>query len=189
MQIPGHLRSQEVTWRFSCHVTASCELQRCRKSQFTPVFGFLQPLPWDFGQITSLRVTFGHLRSRDLIFCHVTASCKLQPCRKWNALYTQVFCLEQPLPGDFWSNDVTSGSPPVIWGHVTSFPVTWLPPPASYSLVGSDNHNIRQFSVFYSHFQVTSGEMMSIPGHFRLLEVTLRHFLSSACLLLRATAL
>ena len=38
--------------------------------------------------------------------------------------------------GDFRSN-VTSGSLPVTWGHVTPFPVTWLSSPASYSFVGS----------------------------------------------------
>jgi len=32
-------------------------------------------------------------------------------------------------------------------------------------------YSIRQFSAFYSHFQVTSGEMTSLPGHFRLPEV------------------
>jgi len=42
---------------------------------------------------------------------------------------------------------------------------------------------------FYSHFQVTSGQMMSLPGHFRSFEVTSRHLLSPDCLLLRATAL
>jgi len=136
------------------------------------------------------RVTSGHWKSRDVISFHVTASsCELQPCRKWNAPYTPAFGLLQPLPGDFRSNDVPSGSLPVTWGHVTSFPVTWLPPPASYSFVGSETHGIRKFSDYYSYFQVTSGQMTSLPGHFRSPEVTLRHFLSSACLLLRATAL
>ena len=53
-----------------------------------------------------------------------------------------------------------------------SFPVTWLPPPASYSLIGSEMYGIRQFSAFYSHFQVTSGQMTSLPGHFLSPEVT-----------------
>jgi len=136
------------------------------------------------------RVTFGHLRSRDIIFCHVTSSsCELQPCRKLNVQYTLVFGVLRPLPNEFRSNDTTSGSLAVTWGHVTSFPVTWLPPPASYSLVGSEMCSIRQFSVFYSHFQVTSGQMTSLPGHFRSPHVTWRHFLSRDCLLLRATAL
>jgi len=54
------------------------------------------------GQMTSLGITSGHLRSRDVISCHVTASsCELQHCRKWNVLYSPVFGLLQPLPGDF----------------------------------------------------------------------------------------
>jgi len=136
------------------------------------------------------RVTSGHLRSRDVSSCHVTASSReLQPCKKWNIQYTPVFGLLQPLPADFRSNNATSGSLPVTWGHVTSFPVTWLPPGASYSLVGSEMYNIGQLSVFYNHFQVTSGQMTSPPGHFRSPEVTWRHSLSHDCLLLRATAL
>jgi len=136
----GHLRSRDV---ISCHVTASsCKLQPCRKwnAQCTPVFGLLQPLPGDF---RSNDVTSGHLRSRDVISCHLTASCELQPCRKRNIQYSPVFGLLHPLPGDFRSGDVTFGSLPVTC-HVTSFPVTWLPPPASYSLVGSEMYSIRQ---------------------------------------------
>jgi len=114
------------------------------------------------GKMTSLRVTSGHLRLRDVISCHVTASsCELQPCKKWNAQYTWVFGLLQPLPGNFRSNDVTSRSLPVTGGLVTSFPVTGLPPPASYSLVKSETHGICEFSAFYSHFQVTSGHLRS----------------------------
>jgi len=60
------------------------------------------------GQMTSLLVNSGHLRSRDVISCHVTASyCELQRCRKWNVQYTRVFGLLQPIPGDFRSNHVT----------------------------------------------------------------------------------
>jgi len=136
------------------------------------------------------RVTSGHLRPRDVISCHVTAStCELQLCRKWNVQYMPVFGLPQPLPGDFRSNDVTSESLPVTSGHVTSFPVTWLPPPATYSLVGSEMYSIRQFSAFSSHFQMTFGQMSSLPGHVRSPEVTWNHFASRYCLLLRATAL
>jgi len=136
------------------------------------------------------RVTSGHLRSREVISCHVTASsCKLQACRKWNVQYTPVFVLLEPLPGYFWSNDVTSISLSVTWGHVTSFPVTWVPPPASYSLAGREMYCIRQFSAFWIHFQVTSCQMMWLPYHFRSPEVTSRHFLSRHCLPLRATAL
>jgi len=143
------------------------------------------PVKWRY-----FRVTSGHLRWRDIISCHVTASCcELQPWRKLNVQYTQVFDLVQPLPGDFWSNLVTSGSLTITWGHVTSFPATWLPAPVGYSLVGSEMYNIWEFLVFYSHFQVTSGQMTSFPGHQRSPDVTWCHFLSRDCLLLRATVL
>jgi len=81
----------------------------------------------------------------------------------------------QPLPGDFRSNDVTSGSLPITWGHVTSFPLTWLPPPASYSPVGSEIYSIGLFSTLYSHFQVTSSQKTSLPvtwGHVTSFPVT-----------------
>jgi len=184
------------------------------------------------------------MRPRDVISSDVTttSSCEVQPCTKWNVQYTRVFDLLLPLSGDFRSNDVTYGSPPVTWDHVMSspvtwplppasyslvarkmysirqflalhshfqvtsgqmtslrvtfghlrsresFPVTWLPP-ASYSLVRSEMFSIRQFSAFHSHFQVTSGQMTSIPAHFRSPEVMWHHFLSRDCVLLRATAL
>jgi len=92
------------------------------------------------------RLTFGHVRSRDVISCHVTASsCELQPCRKWNVHYMQGFGLLQPLFCDFRSNNVTFVSLTATWGHVTSFSATWLPPPASYSIVGSEMYSIREF--------------------------------------------
>jgi len=142
------------------------------------------------GQMTSL---LGHFWSPEVtwrLFCHVTASyCKLPLCRKWNVQYTRVFGLIQPLPGDFRSNNVTSGSLPVTLGHVTSFPVRWLPPTASYSIAGSEMYSIRKFLAFYSHFQVTSGPLTSLLGHFQSPDITWRHFLSGDCNLLRATAL
>jgi len=66
-----------------------------------------------------------------------------------------VFSLPQPLPGDFRSNDVTSGhlrSRDVISRHV----ITSL---ASYSPVKSEMYHIREFSAFSSHFQVTWSQM------------------------------
>jgi len=72
---------------------------------------------------------------------------------------------------------------------MTSIPVMWLPPTASCSLVESEMYSIHEFSAFYSHFQVTSGQMTSLPGPFRSREVTWCHFLSRDCLPLRATAL
>jgi len=67
--------------------------------------------------------------------------------------------------------------------------VTWLAPPASYSLVGNEMQSIRQFSAFYRHFQMTSGKMTSLSGHSRSPEVTWCHFPSRDCLLLQATVL
>jgi len=68
--------------------------------------------------MTSLLVTYGHLRSREVISGQLNPSYpKLQPCRKWNAHYARVFGLLQTLPGDFRSN-VTSGSLPVTWDDV-----------------------------------------------------------------------
>jgi len=61
---------------------------------------------------------------------------------------------------------------PVTGGHMMSSPVTYLPSPASCSVVGSGMYSIRQFSSFYSHFQVTSGQLTSLPGHFRSPEAT-----------------
>ena len=55
----------------SCDVSASsCERQPCRKANApkTRVFGLLQPLPGDFGRMTSL---LGPFRSRDIISCLV----------------------------------------------------------------------------------------------------------------------
>ena len=50
-------------------------------------------------------------------------------------------------------------------------------------------YSVRQFSAFYSHFQVTSSQMTSLPGHILSPEVTSLHFLSRDSLLLLATAL
>ena len=82
------------------------------------------PVKWRY-----LRVTSGDIRSRHVISCQVTASYReLQPCKKWTVQYTRVFGLLQPLPGYFRYKDVTLRLLPVTKGHVTSFPVTWLPP-------------------------------------------------------------
>jgi len=125
----GHLRSRGI---ISCHVTASSyEIQPCRKSntEYTPVFSLLQPLPGRFRSNDNFRVTSVHLKSREVISGHVTAcSCKPQPCMKLNSQCTQVFGLLQSIPCDFRSNDVIFGSPRVTWGHVSSFPLTWLRP-------------------------------------------------------------
>jgi len=147
----------------SCHVTATCcELQPSRSSIVleTWLTRLLQPLPGDF---RSNDVTSDHFRSREVVWVissHVTAtSCKLQPCRSSNAPKTWFIGLLQPLPGDFRSNHVTSGSLPVTWDHVTSFPVTWQPSPASYRPVKPQTYPKLDLQAFYSHFRVTSGQM------------------------------
>jgi len=125
------------------------------------------------------------MRSHEVIFCHVTAYfCELQSCMKQNVQYTQVFGLLQPLPGDFRSNYVTFGSLPVTWGHVTSFPVTWLPLPARYSLVGSEMYSIRQFLAFQSLFLVTSGQITWLlvnSGHQGSRDIIYCHVTASFC--------
>jgi len=130
----------------------------CGSFWLTTAFSKWRPIKW-----RNFRLTFGHLRSRDVISCLVTASsCKLQLCRKRSVQYTQVSAFYRHFK-------VTSGqmtSLLVTWDYVTSFPVTWQFPPASYSLVGSEMYNVREFLAFYSHFLVTSGQMTSLPGHF-----------------------
>ena len=102
-----------------------------------------------------------------VISCHVIATyCKLQPCRRSSVPTIRVFGVPQPLPGDFRSIDVITGWLPVTWGHVISFPVTWLPPPASYGTKRVQRYSEREFSAFCS-FEVSSSQMTSFPGDFR----------------------
>jgi len=105
-------------------------------------------------------VTWGHVTSFSVTWRPPSASDRLVGGEMYRI--REFFGLLQPLPVDFQENYVTSGSHLVIWGHVTSFPVTWLPPPASYILVGSELYSIRYFLAFYNHFQVTSGQMTSL---------------------------
>jgi len=136
---------------------------KCTFYTFSAVYSHFQVTS---GQKRYFWVTSRHLRSRDVISCYVTSFyCELQPCRMCNVQYTRVFGLLQPLPGNLRWNDVTSESLPSTWGHVTSFHVTWLPPTASYSLVGREMYSTHEFLAFYSHLQVTSGEMTSLLGH------------------------
>jgi len=137
--LPGHFQSQTLCDVISCDVTASsCELQSCRKSNahYMPGFGLLQPLPGEFrsndATSGSLPVNWGHVTSFSVTWLPPPATYRLVGSQ---TLGMPVFGLLQPLPGDFRSNDVTSGSLPVTWGHVKSFSITWLPPPARYSLV------------------------------------------------------
>jgi len=183
--LPGRFWSAEVMWlHFLSLECLSCELQPCRKwnAQYTWDFWHLQPFP---GNFRSNDVTCGHLKSRDVTSCHVTASsCELQPFRKWNTQYRRVFGILHPLPGDFRSKVVTSGSLPVTWGHVMSFPVTRQSPNASYSLVGSKTHSICEFLAFHSPFHVTFGQITSLlgpSGHLRSRDVISCHVTASLC--------
>jgi len=191
--LPGHFRSNEVTDIISCHVIASsCELQPCRKwkVQCTRVFAHLQPLTGDFRSnfVTSgsLPVAWGHLTS--------FLATWLPPPASYSVLESEMYSICEFWPTTATSrwlpvNYVTSGALPVTIDHVKSFPVMWLPPAASDRLVKSEMYSIRVFLAFYSHFQVTSGQITSLPGDFRSPEVTWRHFLPRDCLLLRAIAL
>jgi len=192
--LTAHFRSPEVTWRYflsrDCILmrdTALWEVKCTVYGRFWPSTATFWWLP---GKWRHFWVTFGHLRSRDVIH-FLTRDCLLY---RATGLYVvkctvHAFYDLQPLPRHFRSSDVTSGSLPVTWDHITSFPVTWLPPPASYSFVGSEMYSIHEFLAFYSHFQETSGQITSILGHFQSPEVTWHHFLSRECLLSRAKAL
>jgi len=117
----GHVGSRVV---ISCHVTATTrELQSLRSSNVpkTWLIRLLQPLPNDF---RSNDATSGHMKAREVISCHVTAtSCELQPCRSSNvpkpallAFYSHFHVTSDqmtPLPGHFWSRGVT-------WRHFLS---------------------------------------------------------------------
>jgi len=113
-----HVMPFPVTW---LPPTASYNLvasEMYSKSEFSAFYIHFQVTSSQMkslaGNFRSPEVTWRHFLSRDSSYY------ELQRCRKWNVQYTQVFSLLQPLSGDFWSNDVSSGSPPITWGHVTS---------------------------------------------------------------------
>jgi len=111
--LPGHFRSCEVCDVISCHVTATSHgLQSCRSSIVpkTRLIDLLQPLPGDFQSNDVTSGTYSHVRSCDVISCHITAtSHKLPPSRSSNVPKSRLIGLPQPLPGDFRGNDVLSG--------------------------------------------------------------------------------
>jgi len=146
----GHVTSFTLTWLPAC---ASYSIAGSETHSIREFSGFYSHFQVTSGQMTSLS---GHFRSPEVTWLHFLSRvslCELQPCRKWDVQYTRLFGPLYPLPGDFRSNDVPSGSLPVTCGHVTSFPVTWLPPPASYSLVGSETHRIHEFMAFYRNLR------------------------------------
>jgi len=117
----GHMRSFPVMWRPPPATYSPVKAKRHPNSISTlsTATSRLLPVKW-----CHFRVTSNHVRSRDVISCHVTAtSCLLQPCKSSNVPKTRPIGLLQPLPGDFRSNHVTSGSLPVTWGSVMSISV------------------------------------------------------------------
>jgi len=144
---------------------------------------------WLPGKWRHFRVTSGHLKSGDAISRHVTASsCELQPCRKGNVQYRPVFGVLshfQVTSGQMTSFSGHSGhltSRDVISCHVTALS-SELQPWRKWNVLYTP------VSTFYSHFQVTFGQIISLPGHFRAPELKWLHFLSCDCLLMWATAL
>jgi len=110
-------------------------------------------------EMSHFRVTSGHLSSRDVISCQVTASyCELQPCRKLNVQHTRFFGIVQPLQvpsGPMSHFRVTSG-------HLRSHDVilvTCVPPTASNSLVGDFQSN----DVTSGSLPVDLGQMTPFP--------------------------
>jgi len=131
--LPGDFRSndvtsrslqvREVTWHLFLSVTAaSCELKLCKNSNVTKtrLIGLPQPLSGDFrsNYVTSgsLPVTWGHVTSYSVTWRPPAAS--YSPF-KGQSTQTRLIRLLQPLPGYFRSNDLTPGSLPVTWSHVT----------------------------------------------------------------------
>jgi len=120
--LPGQFRSPEVTWRrflwCNCLLlrsTALLEVKCTVYASFWPYTATSRLLPV---KMTSLS---GHFRSPEVTwrrFLSRDASYELQPCRKWNARDRRVSGLLQPLPGDLCSNDVSSESLSVTWGHM-----------------------------------------------------------------------
>jgi len=126
----GHFRPLPVTWHHFlsrvCHllrVPALEELKVTQKPSFRPCTATSR---WVLVKWRYFRVTSGHVRSHDVISCHVTAT------------------------------------------------------PCSYSPVKAQTYRKSQFSAFY-RYQVISGKMTSLPGHFRSSDVTWRNFLSQDC--------
>ena len=129
------------------------------------------------------------MESREVISCHVTAtSCELQPCRTSNVPKTLLVGLLLPLPGDFWSNDVSSRSLPVTWGHVKSFCHVIATSCELQPCRSSNVHKTWLIGLLQA-LPVDAGQMTSLPGHFWSRGVTIGHFLLRDGHLLRVTAL
>jgi len=160
----GHVTSFPVTWQPPPTSYSPVRSQTYPKLDLQAFYGTSRWLPLKWRHV---RVTSGHVKSSDVISSHVTAtSCELQPCRSSNAPKAWLIGLLQPLPGDFQSNHVTCGSLPVTRDYVTSFPVTWQPPPASYCPVKAQTYP-----------KLTYRPSIAFPGDLRS-NVTSRHLKS-----------
>jgi len=124
----GHVMSFTVTWlpppMSWSPVGAETHPNTCFRISKAPSWSL--PLKWRHFWVSS-----GHVRSRDIIFFHVTAtSFELKPCSSGNTPEPCIFDHLQPLPGHFRSNNITSRLLPVrgvTWRHFHS----WRQPPAS----------------------------------------------------------
>ena len=123
-----------------------------------------------------------HFRSREVTSGHVTSTCELQPGKTSNVPKTWLIGLLQPLPGDFWSIDVTSGhvvSGEVISCHVTSTssqlqprwssnePKTWLvgflqPLPGDFRSIDVTSGDVRSLELICCHVTATSCEFSAV---------------------------
>jgi len=112
---------------------------------------------------------WGHLTSFPVMWLtlpviYSTVKGDAHPKHKFLAFYSP-FC-------HFRSNDFISGSRPVTWGHLISFPVMWLTPAASCRTVGGNacpkasfrpcTASSRSLLFKWLHFGVTSGHVTSV---------------------------
>jgi len=141
---PDHFRSREVTWHLflsrDCQLLQVTDLSSSNVHK-TWLIGLLQPHTGDFrlNDVTSgtLPVMWGQVTSFPATWPQPPASYRSVGAQTYPKLDIGLLL---PLPGDFRSKDVTSGSLPVTWCHMTSFPVTWMPLPASYSPVRAQTY-------------------------------------------------
>jgi len=148
------------------------------------VFNLLHPLPVDFrannvtsGSLPVTWVTWRHFLSCDCLLLRATAL--------WEVKCTVYM--------SYWPSTATCRWLPVKWHHfrltcgdlrsLMSFPIRWLLPRASYSLVGSEMYSVRVSLPIYSHFQVTSGQFVT-AGHLTSRDIISCHVTASCCELL-----
>jgi len=125
--LPGHFRSCEVRDVISFHLTATFrKLQSCRSSNIPKSrhIDLLQPLPGDFRSNDVTSNTYGHVRSSDVISCHITAPpASYSPVVAQKSTYRPSTATSRWLPVKWRPFRVTSGhvrSRDVISCHVTA---------------------------------------------------------------------